>query len=89
MEQLLHAVCEWELAKPAFAVYEHVFYSEVELGKVLAVHGSVKVVTRIPQSDGHSRRKLCYRKAVWDAVGHCRVGRYNVRERAFDIPFNE
>ena len=89
MEQLLHAVCEWELAKPAFAVYEHVFYSEVELGKVLAVHGFVKVVKRIPQSDGHSRRKLCCRKAVWDAVGHCRVGRYNVRERAFDIPFNE
>ena len=89
MEQLLHTVCQWESARPAFAVYEHIFYSGVEPGKVLAVHGFVKVVKRIPVPDGHSRRKLCYQKAVWNAEGHCRVGRYNVREQAFDIPFSE
>ena len=89
MDQLLYDIRQWEMAKPAFVVYEHVYYSDVQPGKVLAVHGFVKMVKRIPMPDGHSRRKLCYRKAVWNAEGHCRVGRYNVRERTFDIPFNE
>ena len=86
--QILYTTKQWESAKPASVVYDHIFYSEAHPGKVMVVHGFVRVVKRIPLADGKSHRKSCYRKAIWNADGHCRIGRFHIREQKYDIPLN-
>lgn len=82
----LYTTKQWESAKPASVVYDHIFYSRQQPGKVLVVHGFIKVVKRIPLANGKSHRKSCYRKAIWNADGHCRIGSLHVREHKYDIP---
>ena len=86
ISQALFTTKQWESAKPASVVYDHIFYSEQQPGKVLVVHGFVKTVKRIPSDNGRSQRKVCLRKAIWNADGQCRIGRFHVREDKFDIP---
>ena len=73
MMKSLFTTQQWETVKPAHVVYDHFFYSEREPGKVLL-------------SNGRSSRKPCYRKAIWNGSGHCRIGSYHVREHKYDIP---
>ncbi|MBQ8601376.1 MAG: hypothetical protein IJ413_02355 [Bacteroides sp.] len=86
MMKSLFTTQQWETAKPADVVYDHFFYSEREPGKVLVVHGFVKTNKRVQLSNGRSSRKPCYRKAIWNGSGHCRIGSYLVREHKYDIP---
>jgi len=87
-EQILYSTKQWESAKPSSVVYDHIFYSQQQPGKVLVVHGFIKVVKRIPLANGKSHRKSCYRKAIWNADGQCRIGSFHVREHKYDIPLN-
>ena len=86
MNQSLFSTKQWESAKPASVVYDHIFYSEQQPGKVLVVHGFVKTTKRIPMSNGRSQLKPCYYKAIWNASGECRIGRFHIREQKYDIP---
>lgn len=88
MALTLYTTQQWESAKPSSVVYDHIFYSEMQPGKVLVVHGFIKVVKRISLANGKSHRKACYRKAIWDADGHCRIGSFHLREQKYDIPLN-
>ena len=86
MNQVLFTTKQWESAKPASVVFDHIYYSEQQPGKVLVVHGFVKTVKRVPSDCGRTQRKVCLRKAIWNADGQCRIGRFHVREDRFDIP---
>lgn len=86
MMKQLFTTQQWEAAKPADVVYNHIFYSEREPGKVLVVHGFVKTSKRVQLSNGRSSRKACYRKAIWNGYGHCRIGGFHVRDQKYDVP---
>lgn len=86
MNQILFTVKQWESAKPKSVVYDRICYSGQHIGKVLVVHGFVKVIKRIPLAKGRSQRKACFRKAIWNASGECRIGRFHIREQKYDIP---
>ena len=86
MNHVLFTTRQWESAKPASVVFDHIYYSEQQPGKVLVVHGFVKTVKRVPTDGGRTQRKVCLRKAIWNADGQCRIGRFHVRENKYDIP---
>ena len=86
MAESLFTTKQWESAKPASVVFDHIFYSEQQPGKVLVVHGFIKTVKRVPLDNGRTQRKSCLRKAIWNASGECRIGRFHIREQKYDIP---
>lgn len=86
MDQALFSTKQWESAKPAPVVYDHIFYSEKHPGRVTSVHGFIKLRRRVQMSNGHSQRKPCVRKAIWDAEGRCLIGDFRIRAQKYDIP---
>lgn len=83
---LLHTTKQWESVKPNNIVYNHVFYSAKQPGKVLVVHGFIKKTMFVPVRPGVKQRKDCYLKAVWNYAGQCRLATHALRAPKYDIP---
>ena len=83
--RLLRKTLDWEAARPNWATFEHIFYNSNR--EVRKVKGTITVVQSVCMCGQRECTKYT-RNVLWDGLGRCFDGVFNVRKKQYDIRFD-
>ena len=83
---LLRRTPDWEKVRPSWATFEHFFYNSNH--EVTKVKGKI-TVPMVMCVAGNKSMTVGTRDVRWNGEGQCFVGTHNVRNRKYDIRFEE